>query len=99
MASGVGKLETAPAEDNYGECIVDRGINYLRRGIADRRSRPDGSTVFYPLTPQPASGRYLRASVAFRRPMPASGVGGADAVGDHASWARWRDGDGMFRHR
>ena len=52
-------------DDNYGECIVEQGINFSGEvSLVGARAR-DGSTVFYPLTRNLHQDGILRASVAF----------------------------------
>ncbi|MGU3730723.1 5-(carboxyamino)imidazole ribonucleotide synthase [Klebsiella michiganensis] len=52
-------------DDNYGECIVEQGINFSAEvSLVGARAR-DGSTVFYPLTRNLHQDGILRASVAF----------------------------------
>ncbi len=65
------EIDQLPA-DNYGECIVEQGINFSGEVSLVGARAHDGSTVFYPLTRNLHQDGILRASVAFRRPMPAS---------------------------
>lgn len=65
-ASGVreNEIDQLPA-DNYGECIVEQGINFSGEVSLVGARAHDGSTVFYPLTRNLHQDGILRASVAF----------------------------------
>ncbi len=65
------EMNQLPA-DNYGECIVEQGINFSGEVSLVGARAHDGSTVFYPLTRNLHQDGILRASVAFRRPTLAS---------------------------
>ena len=54
-------------DDNYGECIVEQGINFSGEVSLVGARAHDGSTVFYPLTRNLHQDGILRTSVAFPR--------------------------------
>ena len=58
------EIDQLPA-DNYGECIVEQGINFSGEVSLVGARAHDGSTVFYPLTRNLHQDGILRASVAF----------------------------------
>ncbi|EOZ4671341.1 5-(carboxyamino)imidazole ribonucleotide synthase [Cronobacter sakazakii] len=58
------ETETLPAEC-YGECIVERGINFTGEVSLVGARAHDGSAVFYPLTHNLHQDGILRTSVAF----------------------------------
>jgi 5-(carboxyamino)imidazole ribonucleotide synthase len=52
-------------DENYGECIVEQGINFSAEVSLVGARAQDGSTVFYPLTRNLHQEGILRTSVAF----------------------------------
>jgi 5-(carboxyamino)imidazole ribonucleotide synthase len=81
--------------DNYGECIVEQGINFSGEVSLVGARAHDGSTVFYPLTRNLHQDGILRASVAPAGQCPPAGASGKHADGDHErAELRRRDGDG-----
>lgn len=58
------EIDQLPA-DNYGECIVEQGINFSGEVSLVGARAHDDNTVFYPLTRNLHQDGILRASVAF----------------------------------
>lgn len=63
--------ETELPADNYGECIVEQGINFSGEVSLVGARGHDGQSVFYPLTHNLHEDGILRTSVALPQPNPA----------------------------